>query len=75
MNITRTQLHNFVDVLEQEQLSAAFAALLALVPESAPLPDEPEAMATAEAEFAAGEYFTLDEVLALRPLSAPLASN
>ena len=60
--MSREMLHSLLDSVEEEDLDVLYKVILKFVTEVRPLPDELEAIAESEADFAAGDYVRHEEV-------------
>jgi len=62
MTATRQQLHDIIDVVDSNELGVLYQVLIKFIPESAPMPDEIEAIRLGRDEIRRGETVSHDEI-------------
>lgn len=62
MSISRKQLHELVDIVDESEYDLAYRLLLKLVEEDAATPDEVEAIRKGREEFERGELVRHEDI-------------
>jgi hypothetical protein len=62
MTATRQKLRDIIDVVDSNELGVLYQVLIKFIPESAPMPDEIEAIRLGRDEIRRGEIVSHDEI-------------
>ena len=62
MSATRQQLRDIIDIVDSSELGLLYQILIKFIPESAPMPDEIEAIRLGRDEIRRGETVSHDEI-------------
>jgi predicted transcriptional regulator len=62
MMISRSHLHELIDVVDTSEFNILYQILVKFIPEDAPLPDEAEAIRAGRAAVQRGEYVRHEDI-------------
>jgi predicted transcriptional regulator len=62
MSVSRQQLRELVDLVEEKEIDTLFNVMMRFIPEDEATPDEKAAIEAGRAEFARGEFVRLEDV-------------